>query len=43
MTKETLMQRWETGRISEAMLRLYVRKGLLTAADFEEITGKEYA
>lgn len=43
MTKETLKQRWETGRISEAMLRLYVRKGLLTAADFEEITGKEYA
>lgn len=43
MTKETLNQRWEDGRISEAMLRMYVRKGVITAADFEEITGKEYA
>lgn len=43
MTKEILVKRWETGRISESMLRIYVRKGVITAADFEEITGKEYA
>ncbi|MGN0706538.1 MAG: XkdX family protein, partial [Faecalibacterium sp.] len=39
----TVKQRWQTGRISEAMLRVYVRKGILTAEDFEEITGKLYA
>ena len=43
MTKETQKQRWETGRISEAMLRIYVRKGVLTAEEFKKITGKEYA
>lgn len=40
--KEKLTERWNQGRISEAMLRVYVRKGILSKADFEEITGKKY-
>ena len=28
--KEKLAERWEQGRISEAMLRVYVRKGILS-------------
>ena len=35
--KEKLTERWTQGRISEAMLRVYVRKGIITKADFEEI------
>lgn len=42
MTYETLKTRWEKGRISESMLRVYVRKGVLTPEQFEEITGKAY-
>ena len=34
--KERLTERWTQGRISEAMLRVYVRKGIITKADFEE-------
>ena len=41
-SKEKLAERWEQGRISEAMLRVYVRKGIITKADFEEICGKKY-
>ena len=40
--KERLTERWTQGRISEAMLRVYVRKGIITKADFEEICGKKY-
>lgn len=39
--KEKLTERWEQGRISEAMLRVYVRKGILSKAEFEEICGKK--
>ena len=42
MSKERLTERWTQGRISEAMLRVYVRKGIITKADFEEIWGKKY-
>lgn len=28
--KEKLTERWAQGRISEAMLRVYVRKGIIT-------------
>ena len=38
--KEKLAERWKQGRISEAMLRVYVRKGILSKAEFEEICGK---
>lgn len=40
-SKEKLTERWEQGRISEAMLRVYVRKGILSKAEFEEICGKK--
>ena len=40
--KEKLAERWAQGRISEAMLRVYARKGIITKADFEEICGKKY-
>lgn len=40
-TKEKLSERWENNRISEAMLLVYVSKGLINDADFKEITGKE--
>lgn len=37
---DTLEHRWKQGRISEAMLRLYVRKGCITQTEFDEIVGK---
>ena len=40
-SKEKLAERWEQGRISEAMLRMYLRKGILSKAEFEEICGKK--
>ena len=40
--KEKLQKRWEQNRIGEAMLRVYVRKGMITKDDFKEITGKDY-
>ena len=40
--KEKLTERWTQGRISEAMLRVYVGKGIITKAEFEEICGKKY-
>ena len=40
--KEKLAERWAQNRISEAMLRVYVRKGVITKAEFEEICGKSY-
>lgn len=40
--KEKLTERWNEGRISEAMLRVYVRKGIITKEEFEEICGVKY-
>ena len=40
-SKEKLAERWAQGRISEAMLRVYLRKGILSKAEFEEICGKK--
>lgn len=40
-TKEKLSERWKNNRISEAMLLVYVSKGLINDADFKEITGRE--
>lgn len=40
-SKEKLAERWKQGRISEAMLRVYLRKGILSKAEFEEICGKK--
>ena len=38
--KEKLAERWEQGRISEAMLRVYVRKGILSKAELERSAGR---
>ena len=40
--KEKLAERWAQGRISEAMLRVYVKKGIISRKEFEEICGKKY-
>ena len=39
---EKLKERYEQGRITIAMLRVYVRKGVITKEQFTEITGEEY-
>lgn len=39
---ERLRERYEQGRITIAMLRVYVRKGVITREEFAEITGEEY-
>jgi hypothetical protein len=41
-TKEKLAERWRGNRISEAMLRIYVIKGIITDDDFKEITGNAF-
>ena len=40
--KEKLQDRWTHNRITEAMMRVDVCKGLITNEDFKEITGKDY-
>lgn len=37
ITFEALKARYEAGRISLAMLRIYVKKGIITQAQYEEI------
>lgn len=37
MNIETLKTRWAQGRISEAMLKIYVRKGAITEEQRNEI------
>lgn len=37
MNIETLKERWVHGRISEAMLKIYVRKGVITEEKRNEI------
>ena len=39
---EKLKERYDNGRITIAMLRIYVRKGQITPEQFYEITGEEY-
>lgn len=42
MNFEILMERYQQGRITKAMLKVYVKKGVITAEQFKEITGEEY-
>lgn len=37
---ETLKIRYEQGRITKAMLKVYVKKGVITQAQYEEIVGE---
>lgn len=39
---DTLKERYETGRITKAMLKIYVKKGVITHEQYEEITGEPY-
>ena len=39
---EILKERYEQGRITKAMLKVYVRKGVITKAQYTEITGEQY-
>ena len=42
MSYETLLERYENGRISKSMLKIYVKKGVITAQEYEEIVGEPY-
>lgn len=42
MTFEKLKERYEAGRITKAMLAIYVKKGIITAAQYKEICGDDY-
>ena len=37
---ETLKKRYEQGRITKAMLKIYVKKGVITQEQYEEIVGE---
>lgn len=39
---ETLAERYAGGRISKTMLAAYVKKGVITAAEYEQITNEAY-
>ena len=41
MDFETLKERYTQNRISLAMLKVYVRKGIITPEQFKEITGRQ--
>lgn len=42
MTVENLTIRYTKGTISLAMLKVYVKKGVISAEQFKEITGENY-
>lgn len=37
---ETLKKRYEQGRITKAMLKIYIKKGVITQEQYEEIVGE---
>ena len=40
---DTLKERYEYGRITKAMLKIYVKKGIITHEQYKEITGEPYS
>ena len=42
MNYETIKKNFERGLWNAAMVRMAVRKGVITKEQFKEITGKEY-
>ena len=42
MNYETIKKNFERGLWTAAMVRVAVRKGVITKAEFKEITGKDY-
>ena len=43
MNFETIKRNFDRGLWSEAMVKLAVRKGVITKAQYQKITGKAYA
>lgn len=37
---EVLKQRYEQGRITKAMLKIYIKKGVITQEQYNEIVGE---
>lgn len=42
MTYEIVKKNFKSGLWSEAVVRIAVRKGVITAKQFKEITGKDF-
>jgi hypothetical protein len=42
MTFDIIKRNYDRGLWNEAMVRMAVRKGVITAEQFKEITGKDY-
>ena len=42
MTYEILYERYQQGRISKAMLKIYVKKGIITEEEYQSIIDGEY-
>lgn len=42
MSYETIKLNYERGLWSKPMVRMAVRKGVITSAEYEEITGEKY-
>lgn len=42
MNKETVKKNYERGLWTIALVRIAVKKGIITKDDFKEITGKDY-
>ena len=42
MNYETIKKNFERGLWTVAMVRVAVKKGVITKAEFKEITGKDY-
>ena len=38
---EKLKERYDNGRITKAMLKVYVKKGVITMEQYREIVGEE--
>ena len=43
MNYQTVKKNYERGLWSIAMVKLAVRKGIITKVEYQEITGKEYS
>ena len=42
MDFDTLKDRYDNGRITVTMLKLYVKKGVISVEDYKSITGDDY-
>ena len=42
MDFNTLKERYDSGRITKAMLKVYVKKGIINAEQYKNITDEDY-